>query len=111
MDKTLNVRIDSETLEKLKAKMDVGTVSDHVRRAVELYVETNGDATLNGETLLALQWAGVEIGAASGRPLLSLDAIVRALVAHWNITKNGVQGVEKLNSFSVLPSGIQISYS
>lgn len=111
MDKTLNVRIDSETLERLKAKMDVGTVSDHVRRAVELYVAASGDVDLSGETLLALQWAGVEIGSASGRPLLSLDAIVRALIAHWHITKAGVQGVEKLNSFSVLPSGMQISYS
>jgi len=111
---TLNVRVEDEMAKKLEEKKDasgLGSISDHVRLAVQRYVEgAPPEMELKDETLTALMWAGAELSSLHGRPLMSLDTIVRALIAHWDATKAG-QG-EKLNSLGRLPSGVvQLSYS
>lgn len=107
------VRVDEETMNKLQVKVDagIGNLSDHVRLAVEMYVtDAPPEMELRDETLMVLQWAGAELSSVHGKPLMSLDAMVRALIAHWDATKMG-QG-EKLNSLGRLPSGVvQLSYS
>lgn len=115
MGATLNVRIDDETVKKLEEKMEtsgVDNMSVHVRLAVKQYVaDMPSDMQLADETLLALQWAGAELSSLHGRPLMTLDSIVKALVAHWDQTKL-VQGGEKLNTLGRLPSGVvQLGYS
>lgn len=111
---TLNVRVEDEMAKKLEEKKDasgLGSISDHVRLAVQRYVEgAPSDMQLADETLMSLMWAGAEMSSVHGRPLMSLDAMVRALIAHWDATK--AQSGEKLNTLGRLPSGVvQLGYS
>lgn len=111
---TLNVRVEDEIVQKLeemKEETGVGNLSTILRMALKQYVTpTPSDVELKDETLLALQWAGAELSSLHGKPLMSLDAIVRALVAHWDQTKAG-HG-DKLNTLGRLPSGVvQLGYS
>lgn len=107
------VRVDSQTMARLQERVagSTGNLSDHVRRAIELYVAGSAEKVeLEDETMLALQWAAVEMGVAQGRPLLSLDAMVKGLISHWNATKHTE---ERGNvAMGILPSGIlELGYS
>ena len=107
------VRVDSQTMARLQERVAGGTgnLSNHVRRAIELYVAGSTEkVVLEDETMLALQWAGVEMGVAQGRPLLSLDAMVKGLISHWNATKHTVDRGNV--AMGILPSGIlELGYS
>lgn len=111
---TLNVRVEDELVQKLeemKEETGVGNLSTILRMALKQYVTpTPSDVELKDDTLLALQWAGAELSSVHGKPLMSMDAIVRALVAHWDQTKIG-QGDNKLNTLGRLPSVVQLGYS
>lgn len=106
------VRIDESTMRQLQEKVECGTgnLSDHVRKAVEMYVSSEGaEIELDDETLVALQLAGMELALAQNRPLLSVDAIVKALISHWNASKV-VAG--KSIALGILPSGVlELGYS
>jgi hypothetical protein len=84
-----------ERLEAIAKKNAAKELSDHIRLAVERYVEQDGAP---GEVLPTsvrnnLRDRGMEIMLLSDRQLTDNIAVIEALISHWDRTKKDYYGI------------------